>query len=405
MVALQQIAGIFGIFIFSAVSIPLMLGEISGTYYPVITAEAVKFILGFSLFQILLMKYVPGDKYEGPLTDKLVRPMYVDNGFRCFVLTMITYFLLVVSGFVSGSYLIGIYPNVIITLNVYGLIVATLLYFKGKYYPNCLSREITGSLVRDFYVGTELYPKVWDLQVKVFTNCRFGMTLWSILMVSCMAYQFDKLGYVSGGMIASSIVMGTYLIKFFWWETGYYQTLDIAHDKCGYYLCYGCIAFLPLFYISPVYYQVFYPTDLHEGILVLITLMGLASVYFNYQVDKQKQVFKDYVSEHSTEKNKILARFNIMTVQDSHGTNRELLVGGWWGVARKINYTFELLLTLCWSAPAGFNSIIPFAYFIYLTILLVHRIYRDEDRCSGKYGEGWDRYKKRVPYIMIPYIY
>ena len=90
------------------------------------------------------------------------------------------------------------------------------------------------------------------------------------------------------------------------------------------------------------------------------------------------------------------------------GTKKEsqLLISGWWGIARKINYTFELLAAFCWCAPAGLKfSAWPFLYFLFLLGLLVHRIFRDEDKCKSKYGRGWTEYCKRVPFRLIPYVF
>jgi delta14-sterol reductase/lamin-B receptor len=54
----------------------------------------------------------------------------------------------------------------------------------------------------------------------------------------------------------------------------------------------------------------------------------------------------------------------------------KLLVSGWWGVARKINYTGDWLVTFAWCLFCGFGS--PIAYFqaLYFAILLVHRAIR-----------------------------
>ena len=37
-----------------------------------------------------------------------------------------------------------------------------------------------------------------------------------------------------------------YITKFFIWETGYFCTIDIMHDRAGYYICWGCLAWLLL---------------------------------------------------------------------------------------------------------------------------------------------------------------
>jgi 7-dehydrocholesterol reductase len=89
------------------------------------------------------------------------------------------------------------------------------------------------------------------------------------------------------------------------------------------------------------------------------------------------------------------------------GQKREsaLLLSGWWGWARHMNYTGDLLLTLAFSMACGFEYLFPYFYLVYLTILLVHRCFRDEQRCREKYGEQWTEYCRLVPYRFIPYIW
>lgn len=82
-----------------------------------------------------------------------------------------------------------------------------------------------------------------------------------------------------------------------------------------------------------------------------------------------------------------------------------LLASGWWGVSRHMNYVFEIVLALCWSLPAGIGGWIPYVYVAFLTILLTDRAYRDEVRCSLKYGRFYDEYCRMVPWKMIPGVY
>lgn len=34
--------------------------------------------------------------------------------------------------------------------------------------------------------------------------------------------------------------------------------------------------------------------------------------------------------------------------------------------------------------------------------MIIHRTYRDAERCRKKYGEAWKQYEKEVPYLFIP---
>jgi len=62
----------------------------------------------------------------------------------------------------------------------------------------------------------------------------------------------------------------------------------------------------------------------------------------------------------------------------------------------------ELSAALLWCPPVQTNVLLPYGYFIFLVILLIHRAFRDEIRCANKYGKYYEEYKKRVPYRMIP---
>ena len=46
-------------------------------------------------------------------------------------------------------------------------------------------------------------------------------------------------------------------------------------------------------------------------------------------------------------------------------------VSGLWGMARKLNYTFEIMAAFCWCSPGLGYGIWPFLYAIFLTILLM----------------------------------
>jgi len=82
-----------------------------------------------------------------------------------------------------------------------------------------------------------------------------------------------------------------------------------------------------------------------------------------------------------------------------------LLTSGWWGLSRHFNYVGDLMLSSAYGFSCGFGGLLPHFYTIYMVILLVHRTFRDESRCSGKYGKYWKEYCKVVPYRILPYVF
>ena len=84
---------------------------------------------------------------------------------------------------------------------------------------------------------------------------------------------------------------------------------------------------------------------------------------------------------------------------------RRLLVSGWWGLARHINYFGDWVLAWSWCLPCGFASPVPYFYVAYFGALLVHRDRRDGAACAVKYGADWDTYCKLVPWRIVPWVY
>ena len=94
---------------------------------------------------------------------------------------------------------------------------------------------------------------------------------------------------------------------------------------------------------------------------------------------------------------------HLRSITTARGTR--LIVSGWWGVARHVNYFGDWLMAWAWCLPCGFNCIVPYFYVIYFGVLLLHRERRDEEACIAKYGADWARYTALVPSRIIPGIY
>ena len=62
-------------------------------------------------------------------------------------------------------------------------------------------------------------------------------------------------------------------------------------------------------------------------------------------------------------------------------------------------------MALAWCLTAGFAHVLPYFYFIYFAILLIHRDRRDNAVCKNKYGDDWDSYCRKVRWRIIPGIY
>lgn len=66
--------------------------------------------------------------------------------------------------------------------------------------------------------------------------------------------------------------------------------MDIAHDRAGYYLCWGCLNWVPALYTSQPLHLVTHPVNLHPLTAFTILLLGVISIFVNWDCDRQRQV-------------------------------------------------------------------------------------------------------------------
>jgi 7-dehydrocholesterol reductase len=369
------------------------------------TPEAWKILAVFGGVELLLMKLLPGKQFEGPLTSKGNIPLYKANGIAAFVTTMGLFYI-------SSHYFNLFSPTIIYdnfgallgTLNVFSLLFCLMLYFKGRFKPSSSDSGTTGDVIFDYFWGMELYPRVFGWDVKMFTNCRFGMMAWGLILLSFAAKQRELYGLTDSMIIAVALQL-LYIAKFFWWETGYLRSMDIMYDRAGFCICWGCMVWLPCVYTSPTLYLVNHPHQLGTFLSFLIFSIGATCIFINYLADRQRQYVRLKNGDCTVWQKKpelIFANYKTDWGEDRQSL---LLVSGWWGISRHFHYIPEVLGAFCWSVPALFNHFLPYFYLVFLILLLVDRAYRQEQRCANKYGDDWKKYCERVPFRLIPFLY
>ena len=367
------------------------------------TSTAWKIILTFMLAQLCLLRIIPGKSVTGPETPKGNKPVYKDNGFTCFIITLGLFFLCAYPlHFFSPTIVYDHFAGILGALNIFSLFFCLILYLKGRFKPSSSDHSTSGNFIFDYYWGTELYPRIFGWDVKQFTNCRFGMMGWSIIIISFAAKQAQLYG-LHNSLVVSVIIMQVYIAKFFWWESGYLRSIDIMHDRAGFYICWGCLVWVPGIYTLPVMYLVNHPISFSTPIAILITSLGIACVILNYLADQQRQKVRA-TNGNCTVWGKKPSLIHAQYV-DQHGQLKQslLLVSGWWGISRHFHYLLEIGLAFFWTLPVLFLHFLPWFYVIFLTMLLVHRSYRDEERCAVKYGDYWRTYCDQVPNKIIPW--
>jgi len=216
--------------------------------------------------------------------------------------------------------------------------------------------------------------------------------------------NYELYGFMDSVWV-SAILQMVYFTKFFWWESGYMRTIDIMLDRAGFYICWGCLCWIPGFYASVSLYLASRTVQLGFFWSVFILAAGVVSCLINYAADRQKLEVRQSDAKCLVWGNPpevIRAEYQLANGQTRTSL---LLVSGYWGLARHFHYVPELALAFLWSLPALFDNIFPYIYALFLCVLLVHRTFRDDTKCREKYGKYWDEYCRKVPYKMIPYIF
>ncbi|KAF2357650.1 Ergosterol biosynthesis ERG4/ERG24 [Trinorchestia longiramus] len=358
-------------------------------------------VVGVLAFWALLSLWVPGKEFIGPVPQFGRAPRYRDNGYKFYWYSVILCFLILMFRPGLASRIYYIFPEILAACNITALVFCVYLLIRGKVSPQTAEKLPPRPLVYEFYRGMEMHPRWLGVDVKQLTVCRFGMMAWQLLVIIFLVAGSSKNGLTFGKLVCA-FLQSVYIGKFFWWETGYFDTIDIRYDRAGYYICWGCIVFVPGLYTFTSYFLVARPPVISGSGAFLCLILGLISIALNYRVDWEKQYFRQ-------NKGKCFlwgrqAKFIKATYVTPNQEKRTslLLTSGCWGMCRHLNYVFELLLALSWSLIGVGRGLGPFLYFFFLTILLVHRVFRDEEKCKAKYGQYWDEYCKVVPYRLIP---
>ncbi len=369
------------------------------------TSTAWTMIAAFALMQLVLMRVLPGKKFLGPVTANGNVPEYKANGVLAFVTTLATFATLSWGLHVfSPAIVYDNFGGILGAMNVFSLVFCAMLYFKGRVAPSSSDHGLSGNPVFDYYWGTELYPRILGWDVKMFTNCRFGMMSWPVILLSFMAKQQEISGSagISDSMLVAVGLQLVYIAKFFWWETGYLRSLDIMHDRAGFYICWGCLVWVPSVYTASTLYLVSHPNHLGAPLAIGVFVLGALSIFTNYAADAQRQRVRATDGKTTVWGKPPVIIVGHYTTEKGEKKESLLLASGFWGISRHFHYVPEILAALFWTLPAMFSNLLPYFYVIFLTALLTDRAFRDDNRCAVKYGDDWTKYREKVPYKIVP---
>jgi Delta14-sterol reductase len=363
-------------------------------------------LVAWFCFQVVLERWLPCELVQGtPVKGdpKNARLTYRINGHLAFWVTL----LFVNAGWPRWDeqaqlYQLGAFPLELLYKYYSELALCDILLCFGLslylYLNSFVGDKIladggdSGNAVYDFFIGRELNPRWGSFDWKEFCELRPGLIGWMLLNLACMKQQHAELGYVTGSMILLNLFQGVYVWDAQYQERAILTTMDITTDGFGFMLVFGDLTWVPFTYSVQARYLVRHDPHLSPLALAVILALHIAGYVIFRGSNGQKDAFRRNANDPALQ--------HLTFLQTKRGT--KLLTSGWWGMARKINYTGDYLMGLTWCLVCGFQSIVPYFYAVYFLILLIHRSIRDDHMCHMKYGDDWLEYKNLVPYRFIP---
>jgi len=356
-------------------------------------------ILGFltpvaiSMFIFILNAILPGRWVNGYATrrNSSERLRYHLNGIQVFIMVVLIWGLLGILNVIPFDWLY--------TYRWYGLAGACLSGIIFSLAVVLAYPPVRKSFLADLFFGRidnlQFRHGLVDIKMWLYLT---GATLLELNALSFAAHHSMLYGEMAScGIFLSTALLTFFILDYLIFEEVHLYTYDLFAERVGFKLGWGCLVFYPYFYAVFLWATVDLP-DPHtpDWLLLIYVLVFFAGWILSRGANLQKYYFK---------KNPEKAFFRIVPEIISDGRNT-LLVNGFWGISRHVNYFGEVLMACGIILCTGYPTVIwPWLYPLYYAILLVMRQRDDDKRCARKYGMLWNAYVKKVPYRIIPFIY
>jgi len=394
--------------------------------------------------QFLGEVFLPGKIVEGVVLKNGNRLKYPMNGLLVYFLAHVVCYGLSWYGVITPYF---IWANMGALLTA-GVIISTLmalwLYIDfGVFWENHVDDPefeedwgvfSYGEWFNDFWLGVARNPRLFHNTLKIpfdlkrFWNARPGLQLWVIgnqSFIAAMYFGCHLEGGIGGQAICSetgdfsrvswaaimvAVAHWYYIFDYNWNEPAYLTTTDIRHDLFGWMLTYGDFGFLVWYYAFAFCGYLAWLekplTDNTPNFIIGTAIYVFGMVMFRL-TNIQKHNFRTYIAEGGD-----LSKYKVWGKPVEYIHTEEgsyLLCSGWWSLARHFNYIGDLSMCIGWviscSGPNHGFPWIPLSYCAYFWLMDIHRMFRDEFRCSAKYKKDWEKYRMIVPYRIFPGIF
>lgn len=345
-----------------------------------------------SIYALILALHLvmPARRVDGYVVDPATgRPLrYRLNGLRVMIASVLLYVLAGATGALPWDYLYVHRWTTLATACALGL---------GFTMAIVLTAPPRGGLLADLFLGRRDNPR-WGggyVDAKMFLYV-LGAVMLALNLLSFAAHHAAlHPGATSPGVWLHLGLFLFFLCEYLYFERVHLYTYDLFAERVGFKLGWGCMVFYPFFYACGLWSTAELPAaELPPGWLVACAGLFFTGWGLSRGANLQKYWFKRD------------PRRRAFGVLMPVALEQRVLINGFWGLSRHINYLGELLMAVGLTLALGHpQEIGPWLYPLYYVALLVPRQIDDERRCAAKYGPLWREYRRRVPWRIIPYVY
>ena len=339
-------------------------------------------IAGYTAALFLLSIVLPGPERAGAEQADGTRKVYRLNGLSLFFIVLAAAAAAHMAGY-SLAWPARHFVELCLGANLLAFGAAGILAVFG--------RARRGAWWADYFFGRDRNPAVAGVDLKLFSY-RPSLIGLALMNLSFAAVQVEDTGTLTPPMLLYQAMTLAYILNYFQFEEGILFTWDMIEERFGWMLVWGDYVLVPFFYCLPAMFLVDAGPPLSPAAALALTALYLFGFWLFRGANQQKHAFK---------------RDPTIRIwgRPAEALDGRLLVSGFWGIGRKLNYLGELIMYVAWTALAGIASPWPWLLPAWLAGLLVHRAWRDDRRCRDKYGELWEAYCRRARFRMIPFVY
>jgi Delta14-sterol reductase len=399
---------------------PDLLPRIAESLTPGNLIRAAAIYLGFIAVLFVGSKIVPGRLYPGAVLADGTRRTYKLNGLYLFLLVLALLAAAEAGGLFSLAAVHRLFWPLFVVANAFAFTLTGVHYMVGIRKQQNGSRDDDAAValvspsgeataggarrsaivevLHDAFMGTEVNPELWGVDLKIFAY-RPSLIGLELVNLSFAAAQYHELGYLTTRMWLYQAFFLAYIVNYFQFEYGMLYTWDVIAEKFGWMLIWGDYVLVPFFYSLCGWWLLDNRDPLAPAAAAGLVAMYALGFWLFRGSNEQKHRYKEDPGA-------------IIWGKPAEAIGGKLLVSGFWGIGRKLNYTGELMIYTAWtlttgfhSILTGFHSILPYILPLWLAVLFPHRAWRDDQRCRAKYGPLWEQYCRRAKFRMIPFVY